>query len=59
MTHFVKCILDHKNAINYNTAYSEIAHKYFFKAFYGRTNEKKYESQILKYNINYTNIIAI
>ena len=34
-------------------------HKYLLKAFYGKTNKKKYESQILKYNIYYTNIIAM
>ncbi len=59
MTHFVKCIRDYGSAINYDTAYSEAAHKYLFKAFYGRTNKKKYESQILKQNICHTNIIAM
>ena len=59
MTHFVKCIQDYRSAINYNTAYSEVAYKYILKAFYGWTNKKKYESQILKHNIHHINIIAI
>ena len=59
MTNFVKCIWDYGSAINYDTVHSEIAHKYFFKAFYGRTNKKKYESQILKHNIRHTNVITI
>ncbi len=46
MTYFVKCIQDYGSAINYDTAHSEAAHKYFLKAFYGRTNKKKYKSQI-------------
>ncbi len=45
--------------INYDTVHSEAAHKYLPKTFYGRTNKKEYESQILKYNIRHTNIIAI
>ena len=40
-------------------AYSKKAHKYLFKAFYGRTKNKKYELQILKYNIHHTNVIAM
>ena len=59
MTHFVQYIWDYSNAINYNTAYSEAAHKYLLTTFYGRTNKKKYESQILEYNIRHTNIIAM
>ena len=39
--------------------HSEVAHKYLFKAFYRKTNKKKYKSQILEYNIYYTNIIAM
>lgn len=34
-------------------------HKYFLKAFYKRTNKKKYESRILEYNIYHTNIITM
>ena len=59
MTHFVKCIRDYGSAINYDTAHSEAAHKYLLKAFYGRTNKKEYESQILKHNIRHTNVIAM
>ena len=59
MTHFVKCIQDYGSSININIAYSEAAHKYLLKAFYRRTNKKKYKSQILKHNICHTNIIAI
>ena len=59
MTHFVKCIWDYGSAINYDTAYSKIAYQYFFKAFYGQTNKKKYKSQILKHNIRHTNVIAM
>ncbi len=40
-------------------ANSEAAHKYLLKAFYGWTNKKEYESQILKHNICYTNVIAM
>ncbi len=59
MTYFVKCIRDYGSAINYDTAHSEAAHKYLLKAFYGRTNKKEYESQILKHNICHTNVIAM
>ncbi len=59
MTPFVKYIRDYGSAINYDTAYSEVAYKYLFKAFYGRTNKKEYESQILKHNIRHTNVIAM
>ena len=59
MTHFVQCIWDSGSAINYNTAYNEIAYKCLLKAFYGRTNKKKYELQILEHNIRHTNIIVM
>ncbi len=59
MTHFVKYIQDYRNAINYDTAYSETIHKYLLKAFYRRTNKKEYKSQILEHNICLTNIIAM
>lgn len=45
--------------INYNTAYSKMANKYLFKAFYNKTNKKKYNLQIWQNNICYTNIIII
>ncbi len=59
MTHFIKCIRDYRSVINYDMAYSEAAHKYLLKAFYGRTNKKEYELQILKHNICHTNVIAM
>ncbi len=40
-------------------AHNKAAHKYFFKAFYGQTNKKEYELQILKHNIRHTNVIAM
>ena len=33
ITHFVKCIKNYKSAINYDMAYSNIAHKYFLRPF--------------------------
>ena len=59
MIHFVKYIQDYGSAINYDTAYSKAAHKYLLKAFYGQTNKKEYESQILEHNIYHTNVIAM
>ncbi len=59
MIHFAKYIRDYGSAINYDTAHNEVAYKYLLKAFYGPTNKKVYESQILKYNICHTNVIAI
>lgn len=59
MTYFVKCIQDYGSAINYNIACIKVVHKYFFKAFYKRTNKKEYKSRILEHNICYINIIAI
>ncbi len=59
MTHFVKYIRDYKSTINYDTAHSKAIYKYLLKAFYGRINQKEYESQILKHNICHTNIIAM
>lgn len=59
MTHFVKCIQDYSRAINYNMTHNEVVHKHFLKAFYRETKKKRYESQILQYNIYHTNILAI
>ena len=39
-SHFVQCIWDYGNTVNYDTAHSEAAHKYLLKAFYNRTNKK-------------------
>ena len=36
-----------------------MAHKYFLKAFYNKTNKKEYNLQICQHNVCYTNIIAI
>lgn len=40
-------------------AYNKKAYKYPFKFFYTQTKKKKHKLQILKYNIYYTNIIAM
>ena len=45
--------------MNYDTAQNEMAHKYFFKAFYNRTNKKEYNLQIWQHNICHINIIAM
>ena len=46
VTHFAQCIRDYDSAINYNTTHSKAAYKYLLKAFYNRTNKKKYDAQI-------------
>lgn len=38
---------------------SEKVYKYLFKAFYRKILKKKYKSQILKYNIGHTDVIAM
>ena len=58
-SHFVQCIWDYSSAVNYDTAHSKAAHKYLFKAFYNRTNKKKYDVQIRQYNVRHTNVIAM
>lgn len=45
--------------INDDIAYSKAVHKYLFKAFYKKTNHKKYDLQIWQYNIDHTNIITM
>lgn len=45
--------------INYDIAYSKVAHKYIFRVFYKRTNKKEYELQIFIPNISHINVIAI
>lgn len=45
--------------INYNIANSKPKNKYLFKAFYNKTNIKKYDLQITQFIVHYTNIIAI
>lgn len=57
--HFVQFIQDYNSAINYNTAYSKMAYKYLFKAFYNKSNKKEYKLQIWQHNMYYTNIIVI
>lgn len=59
MTYFIQCIQDYGSKINYDKANSKIVYKYLFKAFYKKINKKKYESEILEYNICHTNVIAI
>ncbi len=46
ISHFIQCIRDYGSAVNYNTTHSKVVHKYFTKAFYNKTNKKKYHSQI-------------
>ena len=46
ISHFVQCIWDYGSAVNYDTAHSKVAHKYFLKMFYNRTNKKEYDLQI-------------
>ena len=43
---FVYCIWDYGSAVNYDTAYSKVVHKYLLKAFYNKTIKKEYNSQI-------------
>ena len=59
INHFVQSIRDYNSAVNYDTAYSETAHKYFLKTFYNKINKKKYKSQIWHHNMHYTNIITM
>ena len=59
ISHFVQCIQDYGSTVNYNTAHSETAYKYLFKAFYNKTNRKEYDLQIWQHNICYTNIHAM
>ncbi len=59
ISHFVQCIQNYDSMVNYDTAHSEVVHKYLLKAFYNRTNRKEYDSQIRRHNVRYTNIIAM
>lgn len=59
ITHFIKCIENYINPINYNIIYSKLANKYFFKTFYREINKKKYKLQILIHNIYSINIIIM
>lgn len=59
ITHFIQYIQDYGSGINYDTAYSEAAYKYFLQVFYNRTNKKEYDAQIRQNNVCYINIIAI
>ena len=59
ISHFLQSIRDYGSTVNYNTAHSEAAHKYFLKAFYNKTNKKEYELQIRQHNVRHTNIIAM
>lgn len=34
ITHFVKCIYNYKDMINYDMTHTEVTHKYLFKTFY-------------------------
>ena len=46
ISHFVQYIWDYSSAVNYNTAHSKLAHKYFLQVFYNKINKKKYDLQI-------------
>ena len=59
ISHFIQCIWDYGSAVNYNTAHSKAAHKYFLKAFYNKTNNKEYDLHIRQHNVCHTNIIAM
>lgn len=59
MRYFVLWIWDYSSDVNYDTAHSKIAYKYFFKTFYNKINKKKYDLQIRQHNVNNTNIIAV
>ena len=59
ISHFVQYIRNYSSTVNYSTAYSETAHKYFLKVFYNRTNKKEYDLQIRQYNIRHTYITAM
>ena len=59
VSHFAQCIRDYGSAVNYDTAHSKAAHKYLLKAFYNRTNKKKYDAHIWQHNVRYTNVIAM
>ena len=41
VTHFVSCIQDYGSVVNYDTAYTKIAHKYLIKAFCNKINKKE------------------
>lgn len=59
MIYFIKCIRDHRNAINYDIAHIKTAYKHRFESFYRQIHKKKYKSQILNLNIRHANVIAI
>ena len=59
MSHFICCILDYNSTVNNDTTYGEVVYKYLFRVFYKITNKKEYNSQIRKYIICYSNILAI
>ncbi len=46
ISHFVRCIREYGSVVNYDTTHSKAAHKYLLKAFYNKTNKKKYKLQI-------------
>ena len=58
ISHFVQYTRNYGSTVNYNTAYSKVAYKYFLKAFYNKKNKKEYKLQIWQYNMRHTNIIA-
>ena len=58
-THFAQYIRNYDNAINCDTTHTTAAYKYFFKAFYNRTNKKEYDTEIWQYNLRQRNVIVM
>ena len=57
--YFTQYIGNYGSTVNYNTAHSKAVYKSFLKAFYNRTNKKKYDVQIWQHNVCHTNVIAM
>jgi hypothetical protein len=60
MTHYSSYIWEYRAANNFDTEYSEAAHKYHVKAFYGRINKRQgYKNQICLHNTRCINILTM
>ena len=61
ITYYVNQIRLFENAVEMNSAYFEIMHKYFVKAFFNWINKWKdeFEQQILFHNIQLINLLAM
>ena len=51
ISYYVQCIWNYSSAVNYDTAYSEAAHKDLLKAFYNKTDQKEDILQIWWHNV--------